>query len=229
MPAGKTARMVVLVPTTDRPQRACEERLREIERRGIEVRRVAGYAAIDFARSVMATRALADGFDELMWIDDDVVFDPDDVERLRDSGEPLVAGVYAKKGKRALAVHVMPGTRTLTFGKAGGIVEVRYAATGFMYTQRRLYETMATELPVCNESFGDPVVPYFLPCIGQDPERGLWYLGEDFAFCERARRAGNRVLVDTRIRLHHVGAYAYGWEDAGSDRERFETYAYHFK
>jgi hypothetical protein len=220
--------MVVLVPTMDgRPQRACEDGLRALERRGIEVRRVAGFSAIDLGRSVLATRALADGFDELFWIDDDIGFDPEDVFRLRDTGEALVAGIYPKKGRRELAVHVVPGTRSFAFGRDGSLSEVRYVGTGFMYTHRRLYEAMAPELPVCNEHFGERVIPYFLPFVVK-AESGPWYLGEDYAFCERARRAGHRVMVDTRVRLYHVGTYAYGWEDAGSTITRHESYRYGF-
>jgi len=176
----------------------------------------------------MATRALAEVFDELLWIDDDVVFDPDDVGRLRESGAPLVAGVCPKKGKRELAVHVMPGTASFTFGPSGGLVEVLYAGTGFLYTRRSLYEEMAAELPVCNAQFGEPIVPYFLPFVVQT-EKGPWYLAEDYAFCERARRAGHRILVDTRIRLLHLGSHAYGWEDAGRDVERHESFTYSFR
>ena len=31
-------------------------------------------------------------------------------------------------------------------------------------------------------------------------------------------------MADTTIRLWHVGNHAYGWEDAGRDLERFETF-----
>ena len=54
----------------------CEDALRELERRGYEVRRVGGYAAIDQARNQLATDALLDGFEETMWIDADLGFDP---------------------------------------------------------------------------------------------------------------------------------------------------------
>ncbi|MFT3924399.1 MAG: hypothetical protein QM778_17815 [Myxococcales bacterium] len=224
-----TSRLVVLVPTTHgKPEPACEEGLRALERSGIEVRRVSGYAAIDFARCIMATRALDDGFDELLWIDDDIAFDPTDVERLRTSDQVLVAGAYAKKGRRQLAVRELPGTASFTFGPRGGLQEVLYAGTGFMYTRRALYDAMSTELPVCNTQFGQRVVPYFLPFVVQT-EAGPWYLGEDYAFCERARRAGFKVFIDTRIRLHHIGPYHYGWEDAGRENERFATYVYHLR
>jgi hypothetical protein len=222
-------RLVVLVPSIDgRPQPACEAGLRELERRGVEVRRLAGFSRIDFARSLMATQALDDGHDHLFWIDDDVVFQPDDVARLCESGVPLVAGVYPKKGRRELAVHAAPETTAFEFGAHGGVVEVRFVATGFLYTHRCVYESISPGLPVCNESFGQRVVPYFLPFV-MNTEQGPWYLGEDFAFCERARRAGHRILVDTRIRLFHVGSYAYGWEDAGQTVERHDPYTYRLR
>lgn len=49
------------------------------------------------------------------------------------------------------------------------------------------------------------------------------YLADDFAFCERAHRAGRPVFADTRIRLFHVGRYGYSWEDATGSRERYEN------
>jgi len=34
-------------------------------------------------------------------------------------------------------------------------------------------------------------------------------------------------MADTTIRLWHVGSYRYGWEDAGSTKERFGDYLFH--
>ena len=49
-------------------------------------------------------------------------------------------------------------------------------------------------------------------------------LNEDYAFCERARQCGHKIMVDTTVRLWHVGLYRYSWEDAGSDKDRFANY-----
>jgi hypothetical protein len=54
---------VILVPFATHIHPACEEGLRDLERRGYYVRRVGGCAAIDQGRSQMATDALAAGFD----------------------------------------------------------------------------------------------------------------------------------------------------------------------
>jgi hypothetical protein len=58
---------------------------------------------------------------------------------------------------------------------------------------------------------------------------GYWYLGEDYAFCERARQAGHKVVIDSTIRLGHIGAYTYGWEDAGQAMPRVATATFKFK
>src|SRR5262249_22326129 len=162
---------------------------------------VYGYAAIDQARSQMATDALADGFDELMWIDADIGFDPDAVDRLRAHRLPIVCGVYPKKGQRALACNLLSETDKVVFGEGGALLEIGYAATGFLLTRREVYADIERELrlPTCNQRFDRPMVPYFLPLVVED-SRGHWYLGEDFAFSERARRAGHKIVADTTIR-----------------------------
>jgi len=219
------SRCVVLVPASTHVMPDCERSLVALEGRGYVVRRVYGQAAIDQARSQMATDALADGFDELMWIDADVGFDPDAVAQLRALGLPMVCAIYPKKGQRALACNLLGETTRLAFGEHGGVCEIAHAATGFLLTHRRVYEDVARAcaLPICNQRHGRPIVPYFLPMVVEDGE-GSWYLGEDFAFSERARKAGHAIMADTRIRLHHLGIYPYSWEDAGGRLERFARY-----
>ena len=202
--------------------------LQELERRGYPVRRVGGYAAIDQGRNQMATDALIDGFDETMWIDSDVEFHPAAVDQLRAHGLPISCGVYPQKGRRALACHVLPGTSRMTFGKAGGLNELLYAGAGFLHVRRQVYLTVQHRLglPVTNERFGSPMIPFFLPLL-HPIEDGIWYLAEDYAFCERARRCGFKVAADTSIRLWHVGSYTYGWEDSGLERERTGSFTLH--
>ena len=47
-----------------------------------------------------------------------------------------------------------------------------------------------------------------------------------YAFCERARQCGYKIMADTSIRLWHIGEYAYGWEDAGLDRPRHDSFLF---
>ncbi len=228
-PPPDRRKCVILVPFAAHIHPECDEALRELERRGYAVRRVGGYAAIDQGRNQMATDALHDGFDETMWIDADIGFHPDSVERLRAHALPIVAGIYAQKAKRSLACHMLVGTSSITFGPAGGLVELLYAATGFLLIRREVYLKMQEHcrLPVCNEQFGKPMVPFFQPMVCPT-ENGHWYLAEDYAFCQRARDTGFRLFADTTIRLSHIGMYPFGWEDAGGGPRRFANYTLHF-
>jgi hypothetical protein len=230
-PAGaerRPARCVVLVPVAGFIEPGCERGLAGLEARGYAVRRVRGYADIDLGRSQMATDALADGFEELMWIDADIAFNPDDVDRLRSHGLPIVCGLYAKKGPRALACQTLPGTGRIDFGPDARPFEIRYAGFGFVLTHRRVYGSVRERqaLPECDAGTGRTVVPYFMPLLQQEAG-GPWYLAEDYAFCERARRSGWRVMADPAVRLWHIGTHRYSWEDAGSDRLRYGRYTFH--
>jgi hypothetical protein len=220
-------RCVVLVPVSQYVEPWCEEGLRELERRGYEVRRVRGFSAIDVGRSQMATDALAAGYEELMWIDSDIAFSADDVEKLRRHRLPLVGGIYAKKLRQEFACAFLPEMKELIFGREGGLLEVLYAGFGFMHTRRELYEKMqeGLQLPICNERFGAKMIPYFAPLILED-EKGKWYLAEDYAFCERCRGNEVRIMVDGSIRLWHIGSYGFGWEDAGTEKERYLNYGF---
>jgi hypothetical protein len=218
----------ILVPVADRIEPACEAALRDLERRGYPVVRAYGYRQIDLARNQMATDALVAGCQETLWIDADTGFDADAVEQLRAHRERIVCGIYPKKGKRELAIHVLPGTKEIVFGAGGGLIEILYAPTGFLLVRREVYETMERqlELPRCQADTGRTLVPYFAPLIRPDGD-GLWYLADDFAFSERARQCGYRVMADSRLRLWHLGSYGHSWEDAGRGTTRFGTYRFH--
>ncbi|WP_345497991.1 DUF707 domain-containing protein [Nocardia callitridis] len=223
------SRCVVLVPVADNIEPDCARALFELEQLGYPVWRVFGASAIDQVRGQMATDALAAGFEELMWIDADISFPVDAVEQLRRFDLPIVCAVYTKKGQRELVAHLEPGTEKLTFGVGGGLTKIKYGATGFLLTKREVYEKIQADhqLPTCNKQFGRPMVPYFLPMAVPDGENH-WYLGEDYAFCERARRSGFDIMADTTIRLGHIGRQSFGWEDAGSARHRYATFTFNF-
>jgi hypothetical protein len=249
------AKCVVLVPVATHIEPACEAALVELAKRGYTVRRVYGYAAIDQARNEMAAAALADGYEETLWIDSDISFEPRAVDRLRSHpGAPgIVCGIYARKAARALACHTLPETGRLVFGAEGGLTELLYAGAGFFLVRREVYAKIQERLalPACNNRFGTATVPYFQPMVVPDMQnstqptgasprlehepdasacrliggiQGHWYLPEDYAFCERARQCGYKIMADTTIRLWHHGSYGYSWEDAGKDQERYKTF-----
>ncbi len=228
--AGPPEQCAILVPVSDYVEPACDASLRELEARGYHVARVHGYKQIDLGRSQMATDALAAGFRETLWIDADTAFHPDVVERLRSRNVPIVCGVYPKKSKRELAIHALPGTKLMQFGVGGGLEEILYASTGFLLVRREVYEQVREThaLPLCAADTGRTLIPFFAPMVRPDGE-GWWYLAEDFAFSERARQCGYKIMADTTVRLLHIGKYDYGWEDAGREVKRYSSYKFNLQ
>lgn len=218
-------RCVILTPFHSQIHPRCDSSLDELQMRGYEVRKIQGCPTIDFVRSQMATDALSDGFAETMWIDADIGFDADDVETLRRHQLDVVSGVYAQKGKKSIASHLAPGTESVTFGKEGRLLELLYAATGFLLVRRNAYLRLqdANRLPVCNEAMNRPLIPFFEPMV-REIDDGSWYLAEDYAFSERLRRSSHRIWADTSLRLWHYGMYGYGWEDTVNHVERFDSF-----
>lgn len=205
---GPNGKCVILVPVAHHIEPACDEALRELEKRGYVVWRKYGYSAIDQGRCLMAQAALAAGFDELLWIDADVAFWHWDVDRIRSHGKSIVAAAYPVKGWPVMTIEPMTRDPIAFGGDDTKLVPLRYAATGFLYTHARVYHRIAHFCQL------EPVLiwgqyralPWFYPIL-KDGE----YLGEDFAFCHRAREAGHEIFLDPSIRLAHIGRHSYSW------------------
>jgi hypothetical protein len=181
------------------------------------VQTLLGSSSIDLGRSQLATAALEQGFEETFWIDSDIVFNPGDVDKIRELNRPFVAGLYPKKNRKGFAVKYRADTREVIFGVGGGLLEVELCGMGFTHIRREVYEAM--RLPICGGGYdGKPIVPYFLPMIDANGD----YCSEDFSFCNRARAAGFSPFADTTIRLGHVDRQILTWEDLAG-RTRFDS------
>ena len=203
-PPVPSSRCVVLVPSGRVFDSGCEAALAELSRRGCPVWRIRDEEPAPGVRDKMAADALAAGFDELLWVSPEVVFDADDAERLRSHGLPLVCGLYPKPAAREFDCEFLPDSTAIRFGRGGGLLEVESAGCGFVLIRRAVFDAIRAK-------FG--------------PEEPL--LDTDAAFCGRVRTCGLTVMADTSIRLYRVGPHRYGWEDTGGDRDRTDSFLFH--
>lgn len=192
----------------------------------VELRFVSNEGLIDRARSVVASRFLESDCDVLLFIDADILFKSGDALKLcricYEQGLDIVGAPYLKKTITApqFSFKMIDGDKDMEIGQDGGLYEVRAVPTGFMAINRKVFEKMIQEgIPLCN-----PSCLKFYPFF--EPEHrmidGNWeYLGEDWAFTERARDLGFKCWVDTRIILKHVGRYEYCSDDIYLTRHRF--------
>ena len=197
----------------------------ECGRRGITVDRgvVVGDALVSRSRSIAASAFLRSKADVLLTIDSDIWFRAADAIKLCEEAMEydFIAGLYLTRGLKKQSALLLPVDVPVIFQDDSKPVEVRYLSTGFMAVSRKgLEKTLEhSGLPHCHKgmshlgqdtSFYPLYMPFVVPADG--PEENL-YLSEDWALCERAKRAGFKMWLDPSIRLGHVGQEMYTMED----------------
>lgn len=172
---------------------------------------------IDVARSLLACRALERGSDVTLFIDDDMIFDPLDVERLADAARGtrgIVGAPYSqrKPGGALVGSVDVPECGSITFFEGGSMLPVSDGPLGMGFTaiHRDVYEKLDA-LPEYAPAHSNEGIlrPYFQKIFTAE----RYWLKEDGSFCDAARRSGSSLHVDTRIRVFHVGDYDYAVED----------------
>lgn len=239
IPVGPTladfdpSRHIVHVPVARFIELDCDHCLRGLEKLGVRVDRSKGSSAIDIARNIRASDAVRDGFDSVLFIDSDMMFNPDDAVTLFRSPEPVIAGVYAAKklGNGQLNACFEDESQPIRFGPwATAPYPVTKVGAGMLRIKTAVLRQMVTalDLPYCRmaERFA---WPFFQPVVvDEDGEKR--YFGEDYSFCWRCRQMGVTPKVDTSFRVYHIGDYAYGVEEAsGVYIERSRNIEYHVR
>lgn len=223
---------LLAVPYHQHIEKECYDACRELEKAGVKSVYKGGCSAIDVARNELASEALHKGYESMLFIDSDVSFETADALRLFDSPEPVISGVYAKKGVHEMASIFPLTTEKVWFGPdAPGLYPLQYAAAGFLRIKMSALQQIIDKLklPLCNTNWDKGIWPFFMPMIIEMGDGLLHYLAEDLAFSHRCRQAGITPMADTTMRLLHWGRYPYTWEEAGSHRDRYLNYEYKFK
>ena len=155
----------------------------------------------------------------LLFIDSDIIFEPDDVFKLLRADKEVVAGIYPKKyivwdrlknNPEAERVDFpMGGTLTMT---EDNLIELDYLPTGFLLISRIAIEKIIAahpELKYKNDidgymSAGDNFYDLFKVGI-----RNGIYESEDWGFCSLWKGVGGKVLIHPDINVKHLGWHEY--------------------
>ena len=161
------------------------------------------------ARNMLANKAIVEGFDRVLWLDSDMVFEPDLEQRLAarlDEGYDIVSGLYFTR--KSPIRPVIYKEIYIEQNEDGSVkpVSVNYddyprdsffeiAACGFGAVMMTV-----DVLKRIRDHFGLP----FSPAIG---------FGEDLSFCMRAKELGIPIWCDSSIKLKHIRHYEVSEED----------------
>lgn len=182
---------------------------------------IAGDALVERSRGRCATHFLRHtDADVLVSIDSDIQFRAGDVEAIAAQAHQLgaiIGGAYMTRGRAgSMPTSALTQDRRYEFGlgdpRETEPVPVDYLAGGFMAVPRVVFERLAEDLPLCDEGSALEQYPFYLPFVIQGAN-GPEFLSEDFAICERARLAGFPVLLNTAVRLGHIGEETFWLEE----------------
>lgn len=127
--------------------------------------------------------------DYLMFIDSDMIFPPDTIDRLLAHGKDIVGGTYVRRGPpfdnlgSSIPEHV---------DRTSGLVEMTHIPTGMLLIKMSVFDKLKK--------------PYFR--YGLNEDTGI-IDGEDMTFSVMAREAGFKIFcdLDLSMELRHIYTY----------------------
>lgn len=152
-------------------------------------------------RESLAKEALADGAEYILWVDSDMRFPKNTLERLLAHGQKIVGVNAVTRRKPVLPTAINFHEDKEIFEKIEsrgkkGIEEVTAVGFGVVLTHKSVFEAMPQ--------------PWFDVVWGAG---GL--IGEDVHFCVKALDHGIKTFVDHELSLEigHIGTHEYRWSD----------------
>lgn len=179
----------------------------------------AGDSLVARARNTLTADFLASDCTHLLFIDSDLVFGAEQIVHLvshfEDPAVKIAGGCYPKK-QQGDVQWVCNGCVEERQAREDGLLEVRYVGTGFMMIAREVFEAMiyrfGEELRYTPDHRKDRE-EYDFWSVGtyRYPDGSKRYLSEDWFFCQRwlDLDPANKVWMDTRVILKHVGTAVY--------------------
>lgn len=170
-----------------------------------------GDSLVSRSRNVLTAQFLASDCTHMLFIDSDLIFSAEHVQRLLAHQVDVVGGFYPKKQDGDLAwvcnaLPDLPAPDPIT-----GLISLRYIGTGFLLVARGVFEHMAQECDIAYTPDGRGGVEWdFWPVgVHRFPDGSRRYLSEDWFFCQRWLDLGGKVCGDTRVVLKHCGHAIY--------------------
>lgn len=161
---------------------------------------------IYMSRNKLAALAIQKDCDYILWLDSDMVFPADVLEKLLEQADEktIITGLYCRRVEPYYPVIL----KKLELTDEGNIFE------DYLDIPKEPFEVEGC-------GFGCVLTPtkVFYDCLAEygeifAPIKGN---GEDLSFCWRARQLGYKIVCDPRIYLGHVGHYVV-------DRGFYESY-----
>lgn len=203
-------KVIFCVPTMTRPYQQTLDALRDsvplIVADGWQegVVNEIGCPYISAARATMLRKALDAKATEIVFIDHDVSWQPQDMLKLINTEGDVVSGTYRFKDDVEKYMGNVLGLYPQV--REDGCIKMEAVPAGFLKITRNAVNALMRKYPEL--VYGDPVWPH-LDLFNHGAYQGCWW-GEDYAFCRRWRELGGDVwCIPTLNITHWKGEIAY--------------------
>lgn len=180
------------------PYRTVISLLRTVKKGVVDPMLVEGSLVYD-SRDAIAQFAVDNGYDYILFADSDMQFDKPDIDRLLSHNVGICSGLYVtRNGENENVSYEKIITRRrfpyrqpklIRDNTTSGFGRVAACGFGFCLIKTSVVKTMFKHY----KSLFEP----------------KWGVGEDIAFCIRARRCGFYTFIDRDVKLGHIGEKVY--------------------
>ena len=192
-------KILLAIPTTGRiPIQTVSSILETVEKGKVDLLMMSGSLIYD-ARDSFAKYAVDNGYDFILYADSDMIFNKEDLMRLLAHNVGICSGLYVRRDESGenVAYSKIITRRRIPYREPKLIVDSTSSGFG----------------PVSACGFGFCLIKCsVLKCMYKyykslfEPFKGV---GEDIAFCIRAKRIGFKTFIDRDVKLGHVGEKVY--------------------
>jgi len=146
-----------------------------------------------------------EAYDYMMWIDSDMVFKPEDFQRLLDADKDIISGVAAIDTKGMTATGFFNGFNPTQYIKGrvidqhpvdkDGLIDLDFCGFAFVLIKQGVFESME--------------YPWFQPEM-KEVGGHIIFPSEDFSWCMRAKELGWKIYVDPKVKIGHQKSVIIG-------------------
>lgn len=199
---------LIAIPCMDQIDVPFVESLTQLRMVGDTAMQFASGSLIYDARNKLAQIAVDNDVDRVLWLDSDMTFEPDFLERmsetLESSGADMVSALYFSR---------RPPYKPLAYRQCDYVFEGNDARIDVSLIDKIPDKTF--EIAACG--FGGVLMrAEILKTIREQrglPFSPIYGLGEDLSFCVRARALGKVIVCDPTIHMGHLAKMAIGGPD----------------
>lgn len=151
------------------------------------------------SRDAIAKYAAENDYDYVLYVDSDMVFSSEDLKKLVAHDTDIVSGLYVtRRGENKNVAYKEIITRRRFPNRAPALIEDK---------------TLAGYGPVAAYGFGFCLIKVKAMKNMLKHYKSLfepkWGVGEDIAFCIRARKCGYKLYIDRDVKIGHIGEVVY--------------------